>query len=366
MSVGVVVPTVPNANDIVLGDVKLIANYELPTQLTLGALDGGIKVNFSRKIRGVNFDGKYGETLDSNGVPLRSYEEFIVKLTSELLTLKYMNNKRINYCESTVDDAWQSGDWTESAGTYTAETTIVAQGDQSAKAVVAANNAGIHTVFSSAKDLTAFDNAEVSATSDYICFAVYITTANIANLGTADIRIAFHKDAELTETNLWYYDCEVASLVNGWNIFKVLKSAFTQSGTASWSAVTGISFKLNAAPSGSTTFYVDAISLMQAQTAGMSLPVNGGAGFTYTDEGDYKKVVGDLEITEDDYYENVCVYGTKFDGKLFLIIIKNVLNDGAIALALKEKTDVIISTDFTGNYARSSPTTVPVEIRDYV
>jgi len=79
MAVGVVTPVVPVANDIVLGEVKLYANYECPDAFELGALEGGIKLDIQRKIDEIKFDGGYGMYLDSAGIPL----EDIMSLTSK-------------------------------------------------------------------------------------------------------------------------------------------------------------------------------------------------------------------------------------------------------------------------------------------
>lgn len=363
MSTGVVTPTVPAANDIVLGECALYGNYELPTQIALGALQGGIKLQLVRKIEDIKFDGAYGGQLDVNGIPLKRYREFGVKLSVETLCLKYFNNKIISDCE--IAGLWESKDWAGGGGVYTAETTIVLAGAQSSKCVADTTQYGIHEVFAAAKDLTVFDNAEASTTADYIAFAIYITAQDITDLGTAGIRLNIHKDAENTVTNLYYYDIAYTALVAGWNTFKIAKTSFTQTGTASWSAVTGISFQLNAAPSAEVTFYVDAISLLQNQSKSTILPLNGMSFFSMTDAGDYRKIVGNLDANETYYYENVAVVGKKHDGKNFIVVVKNVANDGKIERALKEKTEVVNGTEFLGHYTANSPIATPVLIRDY-
>lgn len=357
MSVGVVTPTVPVANDIVYGEFKIYANYELPTQLELGATNGGLKVDIERSIRDMSYDGSYGVTKG-----LRRYEKLFAKVTIDSLCHKYFNNKIISDCEST--GLWESQDWANTGGTYTAETTIVAEGSQSAKANLTTTVHGIKEVFAADKDLTVFDNTEVSTVSDYIGFSIYITTAEISDLGTSKIRIAFHNDIEGTLTNYVYYDVTAAMLANGWNDFKVLKSAFTTVLAGAWTGVKGISFSLNGAPSAAIEFYVDGISLIQSQTKSTIVPVNAG-GFSYTDEGNYRKFVANLEITDAEYFENVAVVGQKHDGKAFIIIMKNMLDDGNISLALKEKEEVITQAVLTAHYSQSAPITSPIVIRDY-
>jgi hypothetical protein len=367
MPVGVVTTTVPAVNDIVQGEFKAYYNYRQPTQLLIGATQGGAKLDINRVIDEIKFDGAYGPTLDSNGVPLVRTREIIGTITLESLYLKYYNRKIISDCEST--GTWESLEWAGAAGgTYAAETSIVNSGDQSAKATIPLStaNAGIHEVFASSKDLTAFDNSETSVAGDYIGFAIYITTQDKADLGSADIRIAFHMDAELTETNLYYYDVAASALTaDDWTTFKIAKSSFTQSGTGDWSAVTGVSFKVDAGTTAETVFYVDSIELIQNHTYSAPVAING-SGMTYTDETTYRKIKESLEITDSDYINNITVVGQKGDGYAFEWIFENCLNDGAISLALQEKNEVVSSTQFTAHYNKSTMTTVPIKIREYV
>lgn len=361
MSSGVITPTIPQADDIVLGECNLYANYGLPTELSLGALQGGVKLQLVRKIEDIKVDGTYGGQLDANGVPLKRYREFLVKLALETLCLKYMNNKNISKCDST--DLWESKDWSGGGGTFTAESTIVLAGDQSAKCAADTSGYGIHEVFAATKDLTVFDNLETSTTADFIAFAIYMETAEIAKLGTG-IKILFHKDAENTKTNYMHYTVAKSSLVDGWNVFKIAKTSFTAAGTGSWTGITGVSFELDGSPTGTPIFYVDSISLLQKQTKSATLPLNG-AFFSMTDEGDYRKIIGNFEVKDNNYFENVAVVGTKHSGKKFIVIVRNVANDGKIERALKEKTEVVAGTEFLGHYDSFSPLTVPVTIRDY-
>jgi len=361
MSSGVVTPVIPAADDIILGECALYANYELPNQLSLGGLQGGVKVQLARKIEDIKIDGTYGGQLDANGVPLKRYREFLVKLSIEALCLKYMNNKNISKCDST--DLWESQDWAATGGTFTAETSIVLAGDQAAKCVGNTDGYGIHEVFATSKNLTVFDNSEVSTTADYIAFAIYITTAEIAKLGTG-IKILFHNDIEGTKTNYLHYTVAKATLVNGWNAFKIAKSSFTTVASGAWTSVTGVSFELSGSPSSSTTFYVDCISLLQNQSKSTMVPLNG-AFFSMTDEGDYRQIIGNFEVNDNNYYENIAVVGKKHSGKNFIVIIRHVANDGKIERALKEKSEVVAGTEFLGHYTSYSPLTVPVTIRDY-
>jgi len=364
MAIGVATPTIPVANDIILGEFNVYLNYNLPTELLLGATRGGCKVDIERNIHTIKADGLYGPQLDTNGVPLVRYDTLIGRIKIEQLYLKYFNRKIISDCES--DGAWASKDWDDTGGAYTAETTIVNSGDQSAKCTAGTTVHGIHEVFTADKDLTVFDNAETSTTSDYIGFSIYITTAELADLGTSDIRIIFHNDAFSTLTNYKYYDVEASALnADEWTSFKVLKSAFSTTGSGLWTGVKGVSVVLNGAPSAETVFYIDSIELIQAQTNSAIVGLNG-ANFDYTNETTYRLIKPDLELTKDDYIENVTLVGQRLDGKKVKIVLLNALNDGNIDLALEEKNELVNSAEFVGHYKAGAGTTCPIELFEYV
>lgn len=359
MAKGLVVPTVPTDDDIIMGEFKLYANYNLPTQLNVGATRGGLKVDLQRSIKEIDYDGSFGATKG-----LRRYEKFNVKAIVNQLCLKYFNADIISDCES--DSLWESKAWlTASGGVYTAETSITAEGEQSAKATLTSSGDGIHEVFSSTKDLTVFDNGEASATSDFIGFSMYITTQDLTDLGSSDLRITFHQDVEGTETNGWYYDVEAGDLTaDSWVAFKVLKSAFSELGTGDWSTITGVSVKLTAAPSAETICYIDHITLIQDQSKSTIVPVNAG-GMDYTDEGDYRKFVPTLVILDSDYLENLVIIGQKLGGKVVRIWLYQVLNDGKVSLGMKEKDEVVNETEYTAHFKSSTPTTVPLRIETW-
>lgn len=366
MSINAVDPTIPVANDVIMGEFKAYANYGLPTQTLLGATRDGCKVDIERTIKELAFDGAYGPTLDSDGVPLVRYEKLIGRITLNNLYLKYFNKKKISDCES--DGTWESNNWGGDGGTYAAETTIVNSGSQSAKCSIDTTSTGhgIHEVFASSKDLTVFDNSETSDTADYIGIAVYITTAMLAILGTDSIQVRIHNDAEGTETNYLWYDIEATALTaDQWTTLKIAKSSFTAEAAGAWSGVTGISFEVPDETDDALEFYVDSIDLIQNQSDSAVVPVNG-SGFGYTDETDYKEYTPDLEITEDDYLENITLVGQRLDGKKVKIVAKNVLNDGNISLALESKDEAVNETQFTGHYKYGAGLTPPLELYEYV
>lgn len=366
MPIQAVTPIIPVSNDLIMGEFKAYANRGTPTATLLGATRDTMKVEILRTVDEIKYNGAYGYTLDSDGVPLARYKELIGRITLNNLYLKYFNKKIISDCES--DGAWESNDWAGTGGTYAAETTIVNTGSQSAKCSIASAQTahGIHEVFANTKDLTVFDNSEVSDTADYIGIAIYITAAMLAILGTDSIQIRIHNDAEGTETNYQYYDIEASALTaDQWTNLKIAKSAFSAAAAGAWTGVTGISFQVPDSTDDALEFYVDSIDLIQNQSDSAIVPVNGG-GFSYTQESGYKRYIPNLEITKNDYLDNVTIIGQKCDGKKIKIVQKQCLNDGNINVAFEAKDEVVHETQFTGHYAYGSGLVCPIEIFEYV
>lgn len=365
MAINAVTPTIPVSNDIIAGEFKAYANWGLPSQTLLGATRDGAKVDTLRTIKELGFDGAYGPNLDTDGVPLVRYTRLMGVITLQNLYLKYFNKKNISDCESTGN--WESGNWGGDGGTYAAETTIVNSGSQSAKCSIATTSTGhgIHEVFSSSKDLTVFDNSEVSGDSDYIGFAVYITTAMLAILGTDSIDIRMHMDSEGVETNYYTYSVEATALTaDQWNTFKIAKSAFTEVGTGDWSAVSGMSAEVPDETDDALEFYIDSIGLIQNQSDSAIVPVNGSV-FDYTDEGDYKRYTPDLNISDSDYLENINLIGCKLDGKKIRIQLLNAFNDGNLSLAFESMEEVVNETQFSGHW-KDGNFACPIEFFEYV
>lgn len=354
---------VPTTAEILLGEFKVYGNYELPTQFELGFINESFKVTITREFHNIKVNGAYCNLLDPDGIPLFRIDRLVPMITIESLALRYINNDIITGAEST--DAWESGNWAGGDGTYTAETSIVQTGLQSATLTGDADGEGIHEVFSSALDLTEFANGVTSTVSDKICFSIYADATNQAYLDTG-LKIKFHMDAELTETSYYYYDIAKASITaDQWNNFTVAKSSFTSAagGSEDWAAVTGISLVFDGAPSAEADVYIDSVSLLQTATQSSIVGGHIGGKFSYTDEGDYKEFTPKLTISDDEYLDNIAIVGQFHDGKAMTVILENCIDDGSINIAIQEKTEVVYSVQFTGHYRRSAPTTVPIEFR---
>lgn len=368
MSNGVILHDTPLAGDLILGTFKIYHNYDTPKEILAGVSRDGLVIEWARTLHEINPDGVYGPMLDEDGIPLIRTLSFSPKITVNMMYIKYTNIKNVSGAESS--DNWVSQDWAATGGTYAAETTIFQTGLQSAKCTADTTAYGMHNVFDSAVDLTAYANSEVSSTADKLAFSIYITTQDLTDLGTSDIRFKVHMDAEGTETNHYYYDIAASTLTaNIWTNFTIAKSAFTEVGTGDWSAVTGISFNLDGAPSAETIFYVDSISMIQTITDKsdtFAAPIEGqGGNWAMTDETTYKKYTPKINIEDADYLDNVTVIGTRHDGKMVKYIQENCFNDGNVALAMGAKDSVIASTMYTSHYQGSKGTTIPCEFREY-
>lgn len=365
MAINAVLPTIPVANDVIMGEFKAYYDLGLPTQTLIGATNEGCTIDIDRVIEVIKFDGAYGPTLDSNGDPLVRYKGLVGKITLNSLYLKYFNRKIIADMES--DTNLENNNWGGDGGTYTAETTIKNSGDQAAKVSIATTQTGhgVHEVFDSPKDLSVFDNSESSVAGDSIGVAIHITTAMKAILGTDSIRLIFHMDSEGTEDNLYYYDIESTALTaDVYTPLKILKSAFTETGTGNWANVVGWSIEVPDTTDDALSFYVDSLSLIQTQNDSSIVPVN--SGFSYTNETTYKSYVPSLEIPDTDYFQNIGIVGQRMDGKKIKIIMEDCLNDGAVNLAFEGMEEIVNETVFTSHYKRNQGNTFPVSIYEYV
>ena len=83
-------------------------------------------------------------------------------------------------------------------------------------------------------------------------------------------------------------------------------------------------------------------------------------------DGTYKSYDFRLNWEDTDVLTNIAFKGQKQDGTVCIIIINNALNVGNISLAFTEKDEVIAPMTYQGFYSYSTPTTVPVEIWDYI
>jgi len=346
----------PLAEDILLGEFRCYFNKGLPSETLIGATRDGAKLNIDAVIKELTFDGSYGYTLDANGNPLVRYEKLNVDLTLNNLSLKAINLLSLD------SDNWENNDWSATGGEYTKETTIVGANDYSIKMTGDAINEGVHAVYDSSKNLSQFGNGESSATSDEIGFGIYADSTNLAYLsGNIDVRL--HNDVEGTETNYFEYSVDVSTLVaDRWNYITVAKSALTSVGSPDLTAITGISFQFDTAPSSEASIYIDSMIDMFKLSKSTVTGVNG-TSFTYTDNSTYMTYSHDNVVN--DYIYNVCLIGQLLNGKMVRIQLSKVLCDNALEMALEDKDEKVNETVFSAHYKGNDLTNVPLMIRFY-
>jgi hypothetical protein len=85
MAQGVFSPSVPTADDIMLGEGVVYYNYGAGGGV-IGATRGGSKLEIEKTIKEIKFDGAYGAVRG-----LRRYEKYIPKLVINFLKLTYGN-----------------------------------------------------------------------------------------------------------------------------------------------------------------------------------------------------------------------------------------------------------------------------------
>lgn len=84
-------------------------------------------------------------------------------------------------------------------------------------------------------------------------------------------------------------------------------------------------------------------------------------------DGTYNKIKPRLNFEAADVLTNISYVGEKLDGTNCIIIINNALNiTGNIKFPFQSKDEVVSPMMYKGFYSYAAPTTVPVEIWDYI
>jgi len=84
--IGVMGTTIPNAQDILLGEGVVYKDYGEGTSAVIGATRGGSRLSVEKPVRVIAYDGSYGPTKN-----MRRIEMYIVKLIINFLKLTYTN-----------------------------------------------------------------------------------------------------------------------------------------------------------------------------------------------------------------------------------------------------------------------------------
>lgn len=83
-------------------------------------------------------------------------------------------------------------------------------------------------------------------------------------------------------------------------------------------------------------------------------------------DGTYKEYQFRLNYESTDVLTNLVYKGSKHDGTDCIIYIYNALNIGGQKFTMMEKNELVSPQMYKGFYAYATPTTVPVEIFDYI
>jgi hypothetical protein len=143
--------------------------------------------------------------------------------------------------------------------------------------------------------------------------------------------------------------------VRGDSVFNVARSFREQDYNGSYGPTEGLKVKTK-------VIVTMKIALLELSVVNIA---NCFTGLGNTDKTTYYELKESLDIAAADYWNNLAFVGQRADGKAAIILMENVLGDGNLGLALKNKDDVVVDTNFTAHYATTAPTIAPYEIRYY-
>jgi len=192
----------------------------------------------------------------------RALDRYLVVASFESKSARFIINNIVADYVNTYKKVIASGEstetWTDEAGTSTADTTNFLYGSRSRKLSPAPSTTSLSRYQPSTLDLTKFDNNFSSDTSDQIGFWVFVE--NIGYVSSIALRLG--NETGGTYTN--YFEKSVAStdLVTGWNYLHFAKSAFTSTGSPSWSAVTVVRLSVTANSNGTANVSFDDVRLI--------------------------------------------------------------------------------------------------------
>jgi hypothetical protein len=185
----------------------------------------------------------------------------------------WYNHNIIPFSDCESADGWAENGWTGIVGTVANDTTNFRTGSQGISITVSLNNdGGGHLSY--VKNLALFPDGSASATSDYVRFCLYITTAEINKMAADSVlRFMFFCDTIPTVGDFFYYDITKATLVNGWNFVNIAKSSFTAIASANWANVKGTQVIYNSAgataPTSAMTWTIDTIHVCRKDPVGV-------------------------------------------------------------------------------------------------
>lgn len=203
----------------------------------------------------------------------------------------------VNRVTKGVDSGETTETWTQEDGTVATTTTAneYIYGTQAKKFTATAGNTATGRS-NSALDLSVFSDGSSFTNSDYV--KLWIKVDTIANL--TSIRVRFVADAGATYTNYYEKTILAASLEAGWNEIVIAKSAFSSTGSPSWSGNLKRQYRVTASGAGTVNVVIDDVRLVQASTyfsqvgvTDADTPVLGSAKFNYEQVSDAIKQIAD-------------------------------------------------------------------------
>jgi len=212
----------------------------------------------------------------------------------------------VNRVTRAIDSGESTETWTQEDGTVAATTTAgeYVYGSQARKFTATSGSTATGRA-ASALDLSKFDDGSSFGNSDYV--KLWIRVDTIANL--TSIRVRFVSDAGATYTNYYEKTILAASLVAGWNEVTIAKSAFSSTGSPSWSGNLKRQYRVTASGAGTVNVVIDDVRLVQASTyfsqTGVDdadSPTLGSVKFNYEQVSDAIKQIADA--VGNDWYIN--------------------------------------------------------------
>lgn len=221
---------------------------------------------------------------------VREFDDVSARYILAALMDEFANQpgKEIDLGEST--ETWVQEDGTVAANTTSGQ---FIQGDQSRKHTATAGSTATSRRVTTL-DLTTFSDGSAAGTDAYVQVWYYVD--NPTNF--ASLRIRFVSDGGATYTNYFQYTINTTPRT-GWNQAMILKSAFSSTGSPSWSSNLKRQYRVTASGSGTVNVSIDDVRLLpsspftMANVVDADTPNLGSAKFNYEQVSDAIKQIAE-------------------------------------------------------------------------
>lgn len=136
-----------------------------------------------------------------------------------------------------------------------------------------------HTLHPMLADLLEAGCPLVESDDWYACIAIYADVA-----GDVGVKLRFGSDWDSCETDYYEYDAGTVSLSAGYNSIRAPKSAFTKTGTATWSSLVFWCVVLDRDAGNQNTLYLDYVRIEAGDPTAGAPDVSGGAWAFYPND----------------------------------------------------------------------------------